>query len=52
LGSQQAKYDSILSMLPYLRWVRQLSFTWFWLFGEISGNIYGQLKEIPGITFK
>jgi hypothetical protein len=39
-------------MLQYLQWVRLLLFTWCWPFGEISGNIYGRLKEIPGIIYK
>ena len=40
-----------LSMLPYLRWVRLLSFTWCLLSGEISGNIYGQRREIHGTIY-
>jgi len=39
-------------MLQYLQWGRLLSFTWCLLFGEISGDIYGRQKEIPGIIYK
>jgi len=47
-----ARSASFLSMFQYLRWVRQLLFTWCLLFGETSGGIYGRQREIRGIIYK